>query len=262
MPKGPSGSGFRSPASKKLVGSPHFTRQCSMHALFSSSAHYSERYQRCSQFEDMINRQDELKAAVTSSRSRSVRDGSSSDKYQFNWTCYSSSQTFSSRSSPSQYPLLGRLVIIHHHLPHHGHHSVDRRSSAILPMSPHHPLSHTANALWTARTPHILWRTYRGLLPPGTWQLQLAAQRCAHSRLLVPSPPINDDIQTDIESSRSRCAVRLSLLFLHHDWSPSIYWCVSLVVSTPILQLTRKKNPQTEPPCRFDLPRLALHTRA
>ena len=248
MPKGPSGSGFRSPASKKLVGSPHFTRQCSIYALFSSSAHYSERYQRCSQFEDMINRQDELKAAVTSSRSRSVRDGSFPDKYQFNWTCYSSSQTFSSRSSPSQYQLLGRLVIIPHHPPHHGRHSVDRRSSAILPMSPHHPLSHIANALRTARTPHILWRSYRGLLPPGTWQLQPAAQRCAHSHLLVPSPLINDDIQTDIESSRSRCAAHLSLLFPRHDWSPSIYWCVSLVVSTPILHLTRKPPPPNRVP--------------
>ena len=73
MPQGPSGSGLRSPASKKHIGSPYFTRQYSIHALFSRSAYYSERYQRCSQFEDMINKQNELKAAVTSSRSGSVR---------------------------------------------------------------------------------------------------------------------------------------------------------------------------------------------
>jgi hypothetical protein len=114
------------------------------------------------------------------------KSGSCTDTYQFNRPCHSSSQTFSSRSSPSHRQLLGRLVTIPLHPPHHGRHSVDRRSSAMQPMSPHHPLGHIAHTLRTAHAPHILWTTYHGLLPPGTWQLRLAAQRYVHSPLLVP----------------------------------------------------------------------------
>ena len=109
--------------------------------------------------------------------------------YRCNRICHSSSQTFSSRSSPGHRQLLCRLATIPLHRPHHDRHIVGHRSSAIQPMSPHHPLSYVAPALRAAHAPHILWTpmtTFRGLLPLVIWQLPLAAQNYVRSRLSVP----------------------------------------------------------------------------
>jgi len=58
----------------KSISGRHISRVCVLSTLLSLALIMTRDYQRCSQFEDMIGKADELRAAVANSRSRSLPD--------------------------------------------------------------------------------------------------------------------------------------------------------------------------------------------
>jgi hypothetical protein len=74
MPKDSSRANLRRPAFKEQIRSPYIPGQCPVYAfLLKFLTIRNPTNQRCSLFEDMIGKPDELRAAVANSRSRSVR---------------------------------------------------------------------------------------------------------------------------------------------------------------------------------------------
>ena len=74
MPTDSSRANLRRPAFKEQVRSPYIPRQCPhLRVLLKFLTIRNPNHQRCTLFEDMIGKPDELRAAVANSRSRSVR---------------------------------------------------------------------------------------------------------------------------------------------------------------------------------------------
>jgi len=136
------------------VSNPHSTLL--PHPWFLSTRNH----QRCSQFEDMIGKPDELRSAVANSHSRSVRTIRSAThlssinvlkKYHV------SSQTSFSRSNPSHQHFLVHPALTPPHALHRGHHSAERKSSGMQLTNHHHPLNHVAHAMRAARALRPPW---------------------------------------------------------------------------------------------------------
>jgi hypothetical protein len=160
--------------------------------LTSFPYNHKPNHQRCSLFEDMIRKPDELRAAVANSRSRSVRTIRSRYIYSsdvLNYNAHVSFQTSSLRSMPSHRRILDHPVPIPPLALHRGHHAAEHRSSDMQPTSLHHPHGHVTPALRAARrAPQPLWiptMTLRGQSPLETWQSQLAAHSCVRSHPCV-----------------------------------------------------------------------------
>jgi hypothetical protein len=99
MPKDSSRANLRRPVFKEQIRSPYIPGQCSIRAfLFKFLTIRNAIHQRCSLFEDMIGKPDELRAAVANSRSRSVRIFRSG--YVYNIDVLNSNNTSASRLSP------------------------------------------------------------------------------------------------------------------------------------------------------------------
>ncbi len=142
----------------------------------------------------MIGKPDELRAAATNSRSRSVRTHFVRDTSisidALNYNKYNvSSQTSSLRSIQDHRHVLGHPARVPPHVLHHDHRTTGHRSSD-MQLTSHHPPPSLVTLVQRGarRAPHPLWiltMTLRGRSPLETWQLQLAAQGCVHSHLCV-----------------------------------------------------------------------------
>ena len=136
----------------------HISRVSDLHLLF--LLHLltirNQNRQRCSLFEDMINKPDELRAAVANSRSRSVstiRSGyiHNIDVLNYYNKYYVSFQTSSSRSIQDPRRVLDLPARVPLHVRHRDRRAAEHRSFDIQPTSLHHPHSHVTLVLRGAR---------------------------------------------------------------------------------------------------------------
>jgi len=186
MPKDSPRTHLRRPTSQEYIRSPYIT------CLSSSTLPrrwplIRRNHQRCSQFEDMIGKPDELRVAVANSRSRSVRTVLSGQMFivLMHGTYRVSFQTSSLRSNPSHQRLLVHIASIPPHALHREHRSAGHRSSGMQPTTLHHPPNHALRAACDLQTLWIPTMTFRGRSPLEIWQLQQAARSCARSHLFV-----------------------------------------------------------------------------
>jgi hypothetical protein len=227
----------------------------------------TKNHQRCSLFEDIIIKPDELRAAVANSRSRSVRIIRSGyihsiDALNYYNKYHVSFQTSSSRSIQDHRRVLDLPARVPPHARHRDHRAAERISFDIQPTSLHIPHSHVIRVLRGApHALHPLWiptRTLHGPSPLETWQLQLVAQNCVRYHLcVVPTFDYRVMIRPRVTRNHSPRRVHPSRPSL--DRKPLTCLCVPpiawVLISAPLIQ-------RIEPTRRFDLPRHPFHRRA